>query len=53
MPEEAVKQLDVDTMAEHYDEDASTENQNIGRVIQISGPAVDVQFDEATMPSIF
>jgi F-type H+-transporting ATPase subunit beta len=40
-------------MAEHYGEGESTENQNIGRVIQISGPAVDVQFDEATMPSIF
>ena len=27
--------------------------QNIGRVIQISGPAVDVQFEEATMPPIY
>jgi F-type H+/Na+-transporting ATPase subunit beta len=27
--------------------------ENIGRVIQISGPAVDVQFDEATMPPIY
>ena len=27
--------------------------QNIGRVIQISGPAVDIQFEEATMPPIF
>jgi F-type H+-transporting ATPase subunit beta len=27
--------------------------QNIGHVIKISGPAVDVQFDEATMPGIF
>ena len=27
--------------------------QNTGRVIQISGPAVDVQFEEAKMPSIF
>src|SRR6185312_8512166 len=27
--------------------------QNIGKVIQISGPAVDVQFEEATMPSIY
>jgi F-type H+-transporting ATPase subunit beta len=26
---------------------------NIGKVIQISGPAVDVQFDEATMPPIY
>ena len=26
---------------------------NIGRVIQISGPAVDVQFEEATMPPIY
>src|ERR1700742_4441197 len=26
---------------------------NIGKVIQISGPAVDVQFEEATMPSIY
>ena len=27
--------------------------ENIGKVIQISGPAVDVQFEEATMPPIF
>ena len=27
--------------------------ENIGKVIQISGPAVDVQFEEATMPSIY
>src|SRR5579862_8837415 len=27
--------------------------ENIGRVIQISGPAVDVQFTEATMPPIY
>ncbi len=27
--------------------------ENIGRVIQIAGPAVDVQFDEATMPPIY
>ncbi len=27
--------------------------ENIGRVIQISGPAVDVQFEEATMPPIY
>src|ERR1039457_5718897 len=26
---------------------------NIGKVIQVSGPAVDVQFEEATMPSIY
>src|ERR1700678_2405104 len=26
---------------------------NIGKVIQISGPAVDVQFEEATMPPIY
>ncbi len=30
-----------------------TPKQNIGRVIQISGPAVDVQFEEATMPPIY
>jgi F-type H+-transporting ATPase subunit beta len=53
MPEEAVQQGGVDTMAEHYGEGMSTDTKNIGRVIQISGPAVDVQFDEATMPSIF
>ena len=28
-------------------------SQNIGKVIQISGPAVDVQFSEATMPPIY
>src|ERR1017187_10404535 len=27
--------------------------ENIGKVIQVSGPAVDVQFDEATMPAIY
>jgi F-type H+-transporting ATPase subunit beta len=27
--------------------------ENIGKVIQIAGPAVDVQFDEATMPPIY
>ena len=27
--------------------------ENIGRVVQISGPAVDVQFEEATMPAIY
>ena len=42
-----------DTMAEHYDEGATTGNSNVGRVIQVSGPAVDVQFEEANMPSIF
>ena len=26
---------------------------NIGRIVQISGPAVDVQFEEATMPPIY
>ncbi len=27
--------------------------ENIGKVIQVSGPAVDVQFEEAKMPSIY
>src|SRR3954467_2823374 len=27
--------------------------QNIGKVIQISGPAVDIQFEEAKIPSIY
>src|ERR1700744_5643986 len=27
--------------------------ENIGRVVQVSGPAVDVQFEEATMPPIY
>src|ERR1041384_6831281 len=27
--------------------------QNIGRVIQIAGPAVDVQFEEAQLPPIY
>jgi F-type H+-transporting ATPase subunit beta len=31
----------------------ATTAQNIGRVIQISGPAVDIQFEEATMPPIY
>src|ERR1700733_9910096 len=26
---------------------------NIGKVVQVSGPAVDVQFEEATMPPIY
>ncbi len=32
---------------------AEGEKQNEGHIIQISGPAVDVQFDEATMPAIY
>jgi F-type H+-transporting ATPase subunit beta len=31
----------------------ATKAQNIGRVIKISGPAVDIQFEEATMPPIY
>ncbi len=27
--------------------------ENLGRVVKISGPAVDVQFDEKTMPAIY
>ena len=27
--------------------------ENAGKVIQVSGPAVDVQFEEATMPPIY
>ena len=27
--------------------------ENVGKVVQISGPAVDVQFDEKTIPSIY
>src|ERR1700759_294938 len=27
--------------------------ENVGKVIQVSGPAVDVQFEEATMPPIY
>jgi F-type H+-transporting ATPase subunit beta len=27
--------------------------ENIGKVIQVSGPAVDVQFEEGTMPAIY
>ncbi len=27
--------------------------ENLGKVVQISGPAVDVQFDEKTMPAIY
>ncbi len=34
-------------------ENGQEQAQNIGHVIKISGPAVDVQFDEATMPGIF
>ncbi|HEY0784619.1 MAG TPA: F0F1 ATP synthase subunit beta [Acidobacteriaceae bacterium] len=40
-------------MAEHYGQDAGTSSANLGYVVQVSGPAVDVQFDEATMPGIF
>ncbi len=49
----AAEQVGVDTQAEHYGQGASPENQNLGYVIQVSGPAVDVQFEEARMPSIF
>ena len=28
-------------------------NENIGRVIQIAGPAVDVEFSQATLPPIY
>ena len=31
----------------------SNKEQNIGRIVKISGPAVDVQFDEAHMPPIY
>jgi F-type H+-transporting ATPase subunit beta len=31
----------------------ATKAQNIGSVIQISGPAVDIQFEEATIPPIY
>jgi F-type H+-transporting ATPase subunit beta len=31
----------------------ATKAQNVGSVIQISGPAVDIQFEEATMPPIY
>ena len=48
----AAEQAGVDTMAEDYGP-KSTENQNLGYVVQVSGPAVDVQFEEAKMPSIF
>ncbi len=56
MADQVAEQAAVDTMAEHYGENGqpgSGSEQNIGRVVQISGPAVDVQFDEAKMPGIF
>jgi F-type H+-transporting ATPase subunit beta len=43
-------------MAETQQEQAAGQKpgkRNIGRVIQVSGPAVDVQFEEATMPPIY
>jgi F-type H+-transporting ATPase subunit beta len=42
----------AETQQELADEQAGG-GKNIGRVIQISGPAVDVQFEEATMPPIY
>ena len=33
--------------------DTKAPKENVGRVVQISGPAVDVQFEEATMPPIY
>ncbi len=54
MPETTERTTAIDTMAEHYS--GPTEQQgheNIGHVVQVSGPAVDVQFDEASMPGIF
>ena len=56
----------ADTMQIHANTHSGTESaagykgsngasgvQNLGKVIQISGPAVDVQFDEKTMPPIY
>ncbi len=43
-------------MAEHYGEggqDHESSPANTGKVVQISGPAVDVQFDPKKMPSIY
>ncbi len=50
----------VQGMGEGQDEGAQYQGanmtpgkENLGKVISISGPAVDVQFDEKTMPSIY
>ena len=49
----------VQGMGEGQDEGAQyrgsqkSGKENLGKVVKISGPAVDVQFDEATMPSIY
>jgi F-type H+-transporting ATPase subunit beta len=50
----------VQGMGEGQDEGAqyqgakiSQGKENLGKVVQISGPAVDVQFNEKTMPSIY
>ncbi len=56
MAEAVEQQAATDTMAEHYGEQGQSANQaepNVGHVVQISGPAVDVQFDEKKMPGIF
>ncbi len=50
----------VQGMGEGQDEGAQYQGakikpgkENLGKVVQISGPAVDVQFDEKTMPGIY
>jgi F-type H+/Na+-transporting ATPase subunit beta len=43
----------TETQQERAQAQKPADQQNIGRVIQISGPAVDVQFEEATMPPIY
>jgi F-type H+-transporting ATPase subunit beta len=48
----------VQGMGEGQDEGAQYQGkksgkENLGKVVKISGPAVDVQFDEKTMPSIY
>jgi F-type H+-transporting ATPase subunit beta len=42
-----------DQGAEYRNSGVAGAKQNVGHVIQISGPAVDVQFDSRTMPGIY
>ncbi|MFL6427833.1 MAG: F0F1 ATP synthase subunit beta [Acidobacteriaceae bacterium] len=42
-----------DEGAQYRGANSASGKQNVGKVVQISGPAVDVQFDEKTMPSIY
>ncbi len=51
--EETAVQMDQTEQQKFTAENLERGKNNFGQVIQISGPAVDVQFEESKMPSIF